>query len=133
MRITSAIDRPLQDEHVIGVDPPLRPELPGVWRRRINAFTGRALSDLALTAEQETRAGIQRLRGQSVTAGIINGLDLMLEAGARTAKAGEAVLQILPGLGLTRAGEDIVISSARRIALGDLPVYARADQLAHLF
>ena len=129
MRITSAIDRPLQDEHVIGVDPPLRPELPGVWRRRINAFTGRALSDLALTAEQETRAGIQRLRGQSVTAGIINGLDLMLEAGARTAKAGEAVLQILPGLGLTRAGEDIVISSARRIALGDLPVYARADQL----
>jgi hypothetical protein len=129
MRITSAIDRPLQDEHVIGVDPPLRPELPDVWRRRINAFTGRSLSDRALTAEQETRAGIQRLRGQSVTAGVITGLDLLLEPGARSANAGQAVLQILPGSGLTRAGEDIVIASARRIALGDLPVYARVDQL----
>jgi hypothetical protein len=129
MRITSAIDRPLQDEHVIGVDPSLQPELPGVWRRRINAFTGRSLSDRALTAEQEARGGIQRLRGQSVTAGVIKGLDLLLEAGAHTAPAGKAVLQILPGFALTRAGEDVVVSSARSIALGDLPVYARVDQL----
>jgi len=129
MRITSAIDRPLQDEHVIAVDPPLRPELPGVWRRRINAFTGRALSDRALTAEQEARNGIQRLRGQSVTAGVINGLDVMLESGAISAPAGRAILQILPGLALTQAGEDVVVSSARRIALGDLPVYARVDHL----
>jgi hypothetical protein len=129
MRITSPIDRPLQDEHVIGVDPPLQPELPGVWRRRINAFTGRGLSDRALTAEQEARGGIQRLRGQSVTAGVIKGLDLLLEAGANTAPAGKAVMQVLPGLALTRAGEDVVVSSARRIALGDLPVYARVDQL----
>jgi hypothetical protein len=40
MRILSAIDAPLADEHVIGTDPPLRPELPGVWRRRIKAFRG---------------------------------------------------------------------------------------------
>ncbi len=129
MRITSTIDRPLRDEHVIGTDPPLRPELPGVWRRRINPFLGRALSDRALTAEQEARAGIQRLRGQGVTAGIINGLDLMLEPGARTARAGEAVMQILPGLALTQAGEDVTISSTRRIALGHLPVHARVDHL----
>ncbi|MGE4044192.1 MAG: hypothetical protein AB7F35_05025 [Acetobacteraceae bacterium] len=129
MRITSAIDRPLQDEHVIAVDPPLQPELPGVWRRRINPFLGRALSDKALTAEQEARNGIQRLRGQSVTAGIISGLDVMLEPGALAAPRGEAVMQILPGLALSQAGEDIVIASARRIAIGSLPVYARADQL----
>lgn len=129
MRITSTIDRPLRDEHVIGTDPPLRPELPGVWRRRINPFLGRALSDRALTAEQDARAGMQRLRGQGVTAGIISGLDLMLEPGARTAPAGQAVMQILPGLALTQAGEDVTISSARRIALGHLPVYARVDHL----
>jgi len=129
MRITSGIDRPIQDEHVIATDPPLRPELPGVWRRRINPFLGRALSDRALTAEQEVRAGMQRLRGQGVTAGVISGLDLLLEPGARAAAAGQAVMQILPGQALTQAGEDVTIASARRIALGDLPVHARVDHL----
>lgn len=129
MRITSAIDRPIKDEHVIGTDPPLRPELPGVWRRRINPFLGRSLSDRALTAEQEVRAGIQRLRGQGVTAGVVSGLDVLLEPGARSAAAGLAVLQILPGQGLTQSGEDVSVSSTRRIRLGDLPVFARVDHL----
>ncbi len=127
MRIVSTIDRPLADEHVIGVDPPLMPELPGVWRRRINPFTGRSLSDRAMTAEQDARAGIQRLRGQSVTAGIVSGLDLLLEPGAIGAAPGKARLQLLPGSGLAQSGEDIVISSPRSIAIGDLPVRARAD------
>ncbi len=129
MRITSAIDRPIKDEHVIGTDPPLRPELPGVWRRRINPFLGRSLSDRALTAEQEVRAGIQRLRGQGVTAGVVSGLDVLLEPGARSAAPGLAVLQILPGQGLTQSGEDVSVSSTRRIRLGDLPVFARVDHL----
>lgn len=129
MRITSAIDRPIKDEHVIGTDPPLRPELPGVWRRRINPFLGRSLSDRALTAEQDVRSGIQRLRGQGVTAGVVSGLDVLLEPGARSAAAGAAVLQILPGQGLTQSGEDVTVASTRRIRLGDLPVFARADHL----
>lgn len=129
MRIVSAIDGPLKDEHVIDVDPPLRPELPGVWRRRLNPFTGRALSDKALAAEQEVRAGVQRLRGQSVTAGIVNGLDLLLEPGARGAKPDKALFQLLPGSGLTQGGEDVVLGSPRRLAFGDLPVYARVDHL----
>ena len=129
MRIVSAIDRPIADEHVIGVDPPLMPELPGVWRRRINPFTGRSLSDRALTAEQEARAGIQRLRGQSVTAGILAGLDLLLEPGALGGSPGTARFQLLPGSGLTQSGEDLVVSSARSIAFADLPVRARVDVL----
>jgi len=129
MRIVSAIDRPLADEHVIGVDPPLKPALDGVWRRRINPFAGRSLSDRALTAEQDTRAGIQRLRGQSVTAGIVSGLDLLLEHGAQGAAPDSARFQLLPGFGLGQSGEDIVVSSPRRIALGKIPVYARVDQL----
>ena len=118
MRITSTIDRPLRDEHVIGTDPPLRPELPGVWRRRINPFLGRALSDRALTAEQDARAGIQRLRGQGVTAGIISGLDLMLEPGARSAPAGEAVMQILAiygiGSGLKFTGQKVMAKFTKK-------------------
>ncbi len=130
MRIVSPIDAPLRDEHVLDVDPPLRPELPGEWRRRINAFTGRALSDKALTAEQDARSGFQRLRGQSVTAGAINGLDLLFEPGAAGAKPQDARFQLLPGLGLTQWGEDVVVSTPRRIALADVPVYLRADHLA---
>lgn len=129
MRIVSTIDRPLRDEHVLAVDPPLRPELPGVWRRRINPFGNRALTAAALTAEQEVRAGVQLLRGQSVTSGVVSGLDLLLEPGSETAAKGDAVVQILPGFGLARSGEDVTIGSPRQIALGELPIYARVDRL----
>jgi hypothetical protein len=129
MRIVSTINPALRDEHVIGTDPPLQPSLPGVWRRRINPFIGRSLSGVALTAEQDARAGMQRLRGQSVTAGIVTGMDIMLEPGAFTAAPAKAVVQLLPGLALTRAGEDVVVSSARRLTLGDLLIHARSDQL----
>lgn len=127
MRIVSTIDRPLRDEHVLAVDPPLQPELPAFWRRRINPFGGRALSAAALAAEQEVRSGVQLLRGQSVTAGIVSGLDLLLEPNAGV--PAEAIVQILPGFGLTHSGEDIAIASPRRLALGDLPIYARVDHL----
>ena len=129
MRIVSTIDRPLRDEHVLAVDPPLQPELPDFWRRRINPFGGRALSAAALAAEQEVRSGVQLLRGQSVTAGIVSGLDLLLEPNAAAAGRTEAIVQILPGFGLTHSGEDIAIASPRRLALGDLPIYARVDHL----
>jgi hypothetical protein len=129
MRIVSGIDAPLADEHVIGTDPLLSPTVTGFWRRRIHPFIGRALSDRALTAEQETRAGIQRLRGQSVSAGVIAGLDVLAEAGAIGALPADAVIQLLPGSGLSRAGEDVIVGSPRRIALAELPVFARVDQL----
>lgn len=129
MRIVSGIDVPLADEHVIGTDPKLAPSVPGHWRRRINPFTGRSLSDRALTAEQEVRAGMQRLRGQSVSAGVIGGLDVLAEPSALGAAPADAVLQVLPGSGLSRSGEDVIVATPRRIALAGLPVYARIDQL----
>ena len=129
MRIVATIPRPLHDEHVIGVDPPLMPSLDDVWRRRINPFIGRALSDRALTAEQDVRSGIQRLRGQGVTAGVVSGLDLAIEFGARGAAPDAATIQVLPGFGLAQSGEDVVVSTPRHIALGSLPVYARVDML----
>src|SRR5580692_6494456 len=128
MRIVSTINPALTDEHVIGIDPPLQPSLRSVWRRRINPFIGRALSGAAMTAAQEHAAGMQRLRGQAMTAGVVDGLDVMREPGTGTA-AGQAVLQIMPGLALARSGEDVIVSSARRITLGDLRIHARSDQL----
>ena len=129
MRIVSGIDVPLADEHVIATDPPLTPSVPGFWRRRINAFTGRSLSDRALAAEQDVRAGMQRLRGQSVSAGVITGLDVLAEPTAFGAAPADAVVQVLPGSGLTRAGEDVIVATPRRISLAGLPVYARVDEL----
>ncbi|HWX49309.1 MAG TPA: hypothetical protein VNZ61_14745 [Roseomonas sp.] len=129
MRIVSSIDPPLQDEHVLATDPPMRPELPGVWMRRINPFTGRALSAQALTAEQDLRAGRTRLRGQGVSPGPVSGLTVRPEPGAFAAEPGKAMITVAAGFGLARSGEDVTVASPRRLRLGDLPVFARVDWL----
>ena len=41
----------LDGERVIGVDPPLKPNLETAWRRRLNLHTGRSLSHPALTSD----------------------------------------------------------------------------------
>lgn len=122
MKVTEPIRKSLADEHVIGVDPKLKPDLPGVWRRRINAFSGRAISDKALTAEQDMRSGLQRLQGTSMTAGIIEGMAAVPEAGSIGAAPAEAFLRIETGLGLARSGEDVTVPSTRRVRLGAIPV-----------
>jgi hypothetical protein len=125
MDIVAPITRSLQDEHVIGIDPPLRPDVPEVWRRRINAFTGRAISDKALTAEQDMRAGLQRLQGLGMTAGIIDGLLLNADADAIGQLPDDAAFRLSPGLGLARSGEDISLGAGRQVMLGSLPVVLR--------
>ena len=132
MRIISNIDQPLQDEHVLATDPPMRPELPGVWLRRINAFTGRSLTAQALTAEQDARGGRLMLRGQAVSAGLVNGLDVRAAPGALAAAPGEAVLQVAAGLGIALSGEDVMVLTPRQLRLGDVPVFARVDWLDSL-
>jgi hypothetical protein len=120
MEVTGPILHSLADEHVIGVDPRLKPDQPGVWRRRINAFTGRAVSDKALTAEQDMRSGLQRLHGMSMTAGIVDGLAVTTERLSVGKGPDEAWLQLSPGLGLARSGEDVTVGSSRRVKLGEL-------------
>lgn len=127
MEVITPIRRPLADEHVIGIDPKLRPDLPGVWRRRIHAFTGRAISDKALTAEQDLRSGLQRLQGLAMTAGIVSGLDVAADRLSIGAAPGLARLRIGAGLGLTRSGEDISIGAARQISLASLPIVVPAS------
>ncbi|MDF2235414.1 hypothetical protein P2H44_22900 [Albimonas sp. CAU 1670] len=128
MRVTRTLDEPLRDEHVLAADPPLAP-VADTWRRRINAFPGRALGHRALSAEQAVNAGVQRLRGRSVAAGVIEGLEAAPEVSALGAAPPEAWLRLAAGSGLARSGEDLRLPADRRIALGSLPIWARADLL----
>ena len=132
MEVVSPITHSLADEHVIGVSPALRPDQPGVWRRRINAFTGRAISDKALTAEQDMRSGLQRLHGLAMTSGIVSGMAVAADRLSLGAAPDKAALRIAPGLALARSGEDVTIHSTRRFDLGTVPVVvptAMADAL----
>jgi len=127
MEITKDINRPLGDEHVIGSDPPLRPELPDEWRRRINPFGGRAISDKALTAEQDVRAGMARMAALASAPGVIDGLHVAPAPGAFDQDPDNAQLDIAAGMGLARSGEDISVGAPRRIRVGDIPLVMRAD------
>jgi hypothetical protein len=127
MDVTQKIRRPLADEHVIGIDPPMRPELPGVWRRRINPFAGRALSDKALTAEQERSSGLQRLQGLALAPGTVEGLEILVDGASVGRGPGEAFFQLAPGQGIARSGEDVSVGAARLMPFGDLPVILRVD------
>lgn len=127
MEVTQPIRRSFADEHVIATDPPMRPELANHWRRRINAFAGRALSDKAMTAEQDLRSGMQRLYGLALTPGVVEGLAATAGLGAIGAKPKEATLQVSPGLGIAHSGEDVSIGRAVIVPLADLPVILRVD------
>lgn len=115
------------DEHVVGVDPPIRPNTGTFWRRRIRPFTGRALSHVALEAERQTLSGLQRLRGQSVSHGTIAGLEVSLSRDAIGAPLDAARIRVGEGLGLARSGEDVSIPATRSLALAKLPTIARVD------
>jgi hypothetical protein len=132
MDVTTKIRRPLADEHVIGTDPPLRPELPDVWRRRINPFAGRAISDRALTAEQDVRSGMQRVAGLALTPGSVEGLEVLPELGAIGSLPDSAYFQLAPGLGIARSGEDVGVGSMRTLSFGLLPTILRTDHADRL-
>ena len=120
---TKQINPRLDDEHIIATDPPLGPNAGDFWRRRLRPFAGRSLSHHALEAEQTALAGVQRLRGQSVSAGKIDGLAVSAVKSALGKSPDTARLQVSKGSGLARSGEDIHLS-ARNMLIGDIPVMA---------
>lgn len=78
MRINRILD-PLSGERVVGVAPEMKPSVDAQWHRRLNLYTGRALSDTALTVEQAGRAGRLATRGQMMSPGVVTGLEVGLE------------------------------------------------------
>ncbi|HEX8853948.1 MAG TPA: hypothetical protein VF754_10705, partial [Pyrinomonadaceae bacterium] len=126
MRVKPIV-HPLAGEHVVGVHPTMTPDVKTEWNRRLNLYTGRALSDSALATEQQMRGGRLALRGQMVSPGVVAGLEVGVERGS-AAKSGAPLegffCQIAPGFGVTAAGEDVVLSRPLRVGLGDVSVYA---------
>ena len=123
MEIRKGIDDPIRGERVIAVQPPLVPAGQDGWNRRLNLYRGRSLSASALETEQAGRAGDLTTRAQAVSPGVVTGLEIELE----TSPAAEdglsaAFLVLAPGYAIAASGEDVFIPSARRIAVGGLPV-----------
>ena len=63
------ITNPAGGESLVGIEPQLLQQLPDSgWRRRLNLFTGRALSVSALDNEQLYRSGLLSTLGQAPSA-----------------------------------------------------------------
>jgi hypothetical protein len=125
------IGKPLPGEAVVAIAPPLAAEVDtGWWRRRLNFFTGRALSDVALRAEQAYRAGRLALLGQSVSAGVVTGLDVDIRVELDEDGSRFYELYVGPGQGLAASGEDVFIARPIRINLRAVPVHATSGAAA---
>ena len=123
----SPIQRPIAGEQLLAVVPEFNSHKGG-WNKRLNLFSGRSLSDLALQAEQNNRSGHLALLGQLRTAGVICGLQVM-EAADIDNKLG---IQIATGQGICASGEDVWIPSPLTVSLSGLPVFFNQDSYSSL-
>jgi hypothetical protein len=109
------ITNPASGESLLGTEPQLLQQVDPGWRRRLNLFSGRALSDTALDSEQMYRGGLLATLGQSVSAGTVTGLALSLDAALTT-------LTVTPGYGISGSGQDVVLNSKLSTPLASLAV-----------
>ncbi|MFN7870599.1 MAG: hypothetical protein ACK5QQ_00160, partial [Cyanobacteriota bacterium] len=123
----SPIQRPIAGEQLLAVVPEFNSSKDG-WNKRLNLFSGRSLSDLALQAEQNNRSGHLALLGQLRTAGVICGLQVM-EAPDIDNKLG---IQIATGQGICASGEDVWVPSPLTVSLSGLPVFFNQDPYSSL-
>lgn len=118
------IPSPLEGEQVLATTPVLTPEVDAGWRRRLHFWTGRALTADALETEQSHRSGHLAAIGCLRTAGVVDGLGVALAAGPDPLEApglGGASVRIGPGLGVTAAGEQVVVPREVEVRLADIP------------
>jgi len=123
----SPIQRPIAGEQLLAVVPEFNSNKDG-WNKRLNLFSGRSLSDLALQAEQNNRSGHLALLGQLRTAGVISGLQVM-EAPNIDNKLG---IQIATGQGICASGEDVWVPTPLTVSLSGLPVFFNQDPYSSL-
>jgi antitoxin (DNA-binding transcriptional repressor) of toxin-antitoxin stability system len=117
------IAKPFGGERVVGLSPSPAARVTD-WNRRLNLFTGRALSATALTNEQENRNGRAALLGQAVSPGVVLGLEAALDV-----QNGTTFVNIGPGYGICASGEDVFVGAMARVPLHSVPVYATAALL----
>lgn len=116
--IPRPIEPPVEGEQLAAVVPKPSLVVDAGWRRRLNLFAGRSLSDVALQLEQGWRAGHLSSAGQRVSYGVVSGLEIGLEE-----RDGQLFLDLGTGLGITASGEDVVVPQALRVAVEDLWIY----------
>ncbi len=123
-------------EQILGVEPPIAPQVRPGWLRRLNFYSGRSLSAGALEVEQNGRAGQVALGGQLIAPGIINGLTAALEQDAPPIDAppniepvSDYYVNIGAGLGMAVNGEDVVLPQDLRVWLDDVLVIDRISTL----
>jgi hypothetical protein len=120
------LQKPLHGERLLATEPPLKPELRSWWHRRLNLFTGRSLTAIALENEQEGRAGRLALIGQAFPPGVGAGLEVLLERSAQVGQTPRDVLHMSAGIGVTSSGEDVVIPTRDRIDVMNVSVFLPA-------
>lgn len=131
--IPTPIRDPLPGERLLAVVPTPAPQVDpeaatsaetrGFWRRRLRPYAGRTLTADALNTEQRHRGGLLAARGQLVSAGVITGLDVVLQS-ETTEDGVEWFYNIGAGTGVTAYGEDVSILKPIRIPIGVATVHA---------
>ena len=120
------ITNPLPGEHVIALSPQTAAEAAIAWLARPNVFPGRALTAPTLQKRQRWQAGRVALRGQSLTSGVIRGLEVGHEQVRPRLRSVEPYVRLViaAGLGLAASGENVVLARPAHVDLLHLPVYA---------
>jgi hypothetical protein len=113
----------LNGEHLISVFPPMKPDANLGWNRRLNLFTGRTLTDKALITEQQGRSGQLALRGQMVSPGVVQGLEVLLEPEVLPEQT-TYYYHLMAGMGIAASGEDAIALRNLRVKVQDVRVYA---------
>ena len=120
---TFPIKNPLKGEQVVDIHPALRAFTGPYWRRRLNNFTGRALTHTALRTEQDERAGLLATLGQMVSPGVFTGLEVD-QGKLDTGESETAVIQVSPGTGISAEGEIVTLTRSVKVVAKDIHVYA---------
>jgi hypothetical protein len=116
----------LPGERLVGVHPTIAPvvtEKVADWRRRVNFYTGRALSDRALTLEQNERTGHLAAAGRLLSPGVVRGLEVEIEevpVPGSVPPQTRQVLHVNPGVAMTASGEDVLVPHRLEVTLAGL-------------
>jgi len=115
--VLSGLRAPLPGERLLRVEPGIEPNVDASWLKRTHLYSGRAVSHLAFSAEQDEREGRLALSGQLFTAGVISGLELWTEG-----EGADTRVLVAPGFGVAATGEDVRLHRRMSTPLRSLPV-----------